>query len=224
MRVFLAVLIVGVATAAPSQFCKDIFPISGLSKNFNETIAHAIHSLTVEGLRIFHPQATSVNHIPTVNHDLRQPNKVLSNAPSNPIGQDFETDSMNVLDNILSNLGSHNDGLGPNWSGLERVAHSFHMWDLWMKIFNSAWKTVKANPPHKELCKCVLDVENNGIKTAVGWVANHYKSGTPITLLNRAIPKLVDATTWTVWKNRLLHYYTDEALKDAATYLHCATQ
>ncbi|CAG2223986.1 unnamed protein product [Mytilus edulis] len=141
--------------------------------------------------------------------------------PSNLIGQDFETDSMNVLDNILSNLGSHNDGLGPNWSGLERVAHSFHMWDLWMKIFNSAWKTVKANPPHKELCKCVLDVENNSIKTAVGWVANHYKSGTPITLLNRAIPKLVDATTWTVWKNRLLHYYTDEALKDAATYLLC---
>jgi hypothetical protein len=40
----------------------------------------------------------------------------------------------NVLDSILSNLGSHNDGLGPNWSAVERVAHSFHMWDLWMKV------------------------------------------------------------------------------------------
>jgi hypothetical protein len=51
------------------------------------------------------------------------------------------------------------------------------------KWANTAWKTVKANPPHKEICNCVLDVENNGIKTAVAWVANHYKSGTPITLL-----------------------------------------
>jgi hypothetical protein len=90
--------------------------------------------LTVEGLKLFDPQATSVNHIPTVNHDLSAPNKVLPDAPSKPIGHDFETDTMNVLDSILSNLGSHNDGLGPNWSAVERVAHSFHMWDLWMKV------------------------------------------------------------------------------------------
>lgn len=134
MRIFLAALVLGVASAAPSLFCRDLFPISGLSSRFNETIAHAIHSLTVEGLKLFDPQATSVNHIPTVNHDLSAPNKVLPDAPSKPIGHDFETDTMNVLDSIMSNLGSHNDGLPPNWSAVERVAHSFHMWDLWMKV------------------------------------------------------------------------------------------
>jgi hypothetical protein len=48
--------------------------------------------------KLFDPQATSVNHIPTVNHDLSAPNKVLPDAPSKPIGHDFETDTMNVLD------------------------------------------------------------------------------------------------------------------------------
>lgn len=134
MYVLVLLLAMGFAKAAPSEFCKDLFPISGLSDNFNETIAHAIHSLSVEGLRLFDPSATSMNHIPTVNHDLTKPNKVLPYAPSNPVGHDFETDTMNILDSILSSLGSNDDGLGPNWSAIERVAHTFHMWDLWMKV------------------------------------------------------------------------------------------
>ncbi len=61
-------------------------------------------------------------------------------------------------------------------------------------------------------------------QNSVEWVADHYKSGTPITLLNRPIPKLADASSWKVWKGRLLHYYTTQALADAAQYLYCATQ
>lgn len=70
---------------------------------------------------------------------------------------------------------------------------------------------------------CLRDTRANGIKAAVEWVANHYETGTPITLLNRPIPKLTDAQAWSVWKARLLHYYTPAALHDAAVYLYCVT-
>lgn len=42
-----------------------------MSKNFNETIAHTIHSMNVQGLRLFNPQATEDNRVPTVNHNIR---------------------------------------------------------------------------------------------------------------------------------------------------------
>lgn len=53
---------------------------------------------------------------------------------------------------------------GPHWSPVERVAHVFHMWDLWYKIKESAWNQVASNPPSDEVCTCLASVEFNGIK------------------------------------------------------------
>ncbi|CAH1780043.1 unnamed protein product [Owenia fusiformis] len=203
--------------------CKTAYSTAGLSSNFNETIAHAIHSMTVEGLRLFNPKATEKNCIPTVNHNISADIKVLPYAPSDCIGGDFSTWTMNTLDKILSNIGIDDDGLGPNWSAIERTAHKFHMWDLWMKILQVYQTRVVSNPPTDDVCECLTDTDNNGIYKAVHWVADHYKHGTPITLLNRPIPKLTDAKTWGIWKQRLLWYYTEPALYDAAVYIYCAT-
>lgn len=191
---------------------------NGLSAKYWESVAHAIHSLDLEALRKFNPKAKGDNHIPTVNLNLKASKKVLEDAPSNPIGHDFDTEEMNVIDRVLSAIGKSDDGLGSNWSPLERVAHTFHMRDLWHKI-KPVYQVVQVE---SETCKCLLDIENSGVKSGVAWVANHYAHGTPITLLNRAIPKLTDATTWTTWKNRLLHYYNAEAVRDAAIFLRCA--
>ena len=73
---------------------------------------------------------------------------------------------------------------------------------------------------HKSLTKAWFPIFQDAVK----WIADHYKTGTPITLLNRPIPKLVDAGSWQVWKDRLLHYYTPAALRDAAMYLHCISK
>jgi len=75
-----------------------------------------------------------------------------------------------------------------------------------------------------DLCDCLLDTTSNGIYQAVHWVAEHYKSGTPITLLNRPIPKLKDADSWKVWKKRLLYYYKRPSLYDSSLFLYCATK
>lgn len=120
--------------AAPSPICKDAFQKAGISSNYNETIAHAIHSMTVEGLQLFDPLATEQNRVPTVNQDLSQVQKVLPNAPHFHTSSNFATQTMNILDKILSTVGNSKDGLGAHWSSVERIAHVFHMWDLWEKV------------------------------------------------------------------------------------------
>ena len=119
-------------------------------------------------------------------------------------------------------IGKSDDGLGAHWSSTERIVHKFHMWDLWLRLQKEVRELTPK--PTSSVCKCVLDVESNGVLQAVKWIAAHYESGTPITLLDRPIPKLVDSETWAFWKNDLLHYYTPAALHDAAVYLHCATK
>lgn len=41
---------------------------------------------------------------------------------------------MNTVDMVLSQIGQPTDGLGPNWSPLERIVHKFHMKDLWERL------------------------------------------------------------------------------------------
>ncbi len=217
--------VVGLTVAAPqTSTCHKLLIDAGFSKNFNETIAHTIHSMTVQGLQMFNPRATEDNHIPTVNMDRRAPDKVIPYAPNDPVGSDFSTFSMNTIDKILSNVGMDNDGLGPNWSPLERVAHKFHMLDVWNRVHSVYQSKVVASPPTDEICDCLMDTKGNGIFQAVKWVSDHYDSGTPITLLNRPIPKLTDADSWAVWKARLLYYYRPHSLDDAAQFLYCATK
>jgi len=174
------------------------------------------------GLRLFNPRVNGNNRIPTVNMGVQ--GKVLPYAPDLKLGTDFYAFEMNLVDLILNNIGKPADDLGPTWSPLERVVHNFHMLDLWKRIHSTAYQTVLAHPPTDEQCACLMDIENNGVRAAVGWIADHYQSGTPITLLNRPIPKLADAESWQVWRVRLLHYYSEQALLDAASFIFCAVR
>lgn len=56
--------------------CAKLSPDSGLAPNYHENIAHAVHSMTVQGLRMFNPQATVKNAVPTVNLNVSHPQKV----------------------------------------------------------------------------------------------------------------------------------------------------
>lgn len=65
----IATLICSSAAAQPR--CGELYVSYDLSRNFNETIAHTIHSMTVQGLRLFNPRATVDNRVPTVNHNTK---------------------------------------------------------------------------------------------------------------------------------------------------------
>ena len=59
------------SSAAAQSSCSKLYSSYDLSKNFNETIAHTIHSMNVQGLRLFNPRATEDNRVPTVNHNIK---------------------------------------------------------------------------------------------------------------------------------------------------------
>ena len=58
---------------------------------------------------------------------------------------------MNTVDMILTQIGQPTDGLGPNWSPLERVVHKFHMKDLWATVkaeydmMDQVWRLIQCN-------------------------------------------------------------------------------
>ena len=135
MRIFAFLTILLCVNAENPKTCRRIFKTAELSGIFNETISHALHSMTAQGLELFvDAEAARYNKIPTINRDVTSSIKILPYAPSVPFGNDFETDAMNIMDKILSTLGSNDDGLDPHWTPLERVAHEFHMWDMWKKV------------------------------------------------------------------------------------------
>lgn len=106
MKAFIALVLVilAVARGAPQSRCTSQLRANGLSSNFNETIAHAIHSMTVQGLRLFNPRATENNGIPTVNHNLHSADgvKVLMNAPNDQLPSDYFDFTMNMIDKVRS--------------------------------------------------------------------------------------------------------------------------
>lgn len=67
-------------------------------------------------------------------------------APEEPRGEDFATETMNIMDAILSRIGKDDDGLGPNWSSTERIVHKFHMIDVWHGV-REVYQEVLENPP-----------------------------------------------------------------------------
>ena len=80
----------------------------GVSVHFNETVAHAIHSITWEDLLLFNPNTPLENGVPTVNMDLSASPKIVANAPSVPMGNAFATEAFNIIDFVLSNQDAGN--------------------------------------------------------------------------------------------------------------------
>lgn len=104
MKVFIALLLVTIVVArdASQSRCSRVLRSAGLSSNYNESIAHAIHSMTVQGLQLFNPRANEQNTVPTVNHNLHDKNgvKVLLYAPDDRLPSDYFDFTMNMIDKV----------------------------------------------------------------------------------------------------------------------------
>ena len=105
MKTYIAILLATLAVAhgfIPTTRCLIRLHAAGLSSNYNESIGHAIHSMTVQGLQLFNPRANEHNSIPTVNHNLHDKSgvKVLMYAPDDPLPSDYFGSTMNMIDKV----------------------------------------------------------------------------------------------------------------------------
>merc|ERR1719499_322829 len=193
----------------------------GVSSAYDEHIGHAIHSMTLQHPSMFNPATPGNNGVPTVNMDLASPHKLLANAPSVELGNNFATPAFNRISWVLEHMDTGDDGLGPNWLPQERIVHAFHMQDLWERI-RRVYINLKDIPD--KTCQCLLRTGSNGIEERLEWIHDRYKVDTPISLheWGTQIPKLTTSDSWKEWEKRFSYYYTSAGDEDAAIYLKCA--
>ena len=147
--------------------------------NYGASVAHPIHSITVEDIRyFFDPDFPVENTIPTGNDDIKENAElVLRYAPSSK--SSFKFPAFAAFDYILSN----NDEpmkFGINGlTTLEKLGHQLHMQEIWMKA-SLMYKVIKTKQiDTASVCPCLVDEENNGILKGVNDIAHDFKLWMP---------------------------------------------
>jgi len=236
---------------ASANECSNVFQNGGISERFPGVVAHAIHSITVDDLRLFKPDVTSKNGIPTVNLDLTSDSPILPDAPELEKSC-FKTGGMKAVDQVLSHMDNKNYDV-KQYSPLERLVHTLHMKEVWNDA-KAEYLNFTKFPPTKDLCRCVLDVEANGILKMLrfialqirepilmygkhttingnrfGWDGNLYsysflaQKDVDDTLLEeqKAIPPLTNEAGWAHWKHLMMTMLPSDNF-EFALYLYCA--
>jgi len=154
---------------------------------YNMSVAHGIHSITIQDIKsFFGVSVTENNGIPTANPDLLG-DEVLPNAPSIHLDPELITPVMQMMDFILTNNDDKNKFMVRGLSSIEKLAHVFHMYELWAKTA-IVYKEITGNPPEDEqlLCGCLTDEVTNGIHDSLGTIFQFMKNF-------RSNPKSVEA-------------------------------
>jgi len=156
--------------ATPINDCTAILKTAGVSERFPGVVAHGIHSMNVQQLRLFKSDVTEKNSIPTINMDLTDNAALLPNAPDIAVdGPSFKTDGMRAVDRVLSHMDNSKYDI-KLYKPLERLVHALHMQEVWFET-RVEFEKIKLNPPSVDVCRCARDVENNGIMKMMRFIA-----------------------------------------------------
>ena len=202
---------------------------AGIDVNsFSTSVSHGIHSITVEDINsYFDGKVTENNSIPTVNTDLKSPQKVLPYAPRTKTDPDILTESMQMLDFILRNSDDtkKDNFLFPGFSSLEKLAHTAHTKELYARTKPIYEAIIDQPPTNPQLCSCVTDDEKNGVlpelRKFIDWwhfkfFRNYYARH------GQDIPNIESPQTWKTWKDAFNKDMLNQKQKfSLAMYLYC---
>merc|ERR1719369_2332093 len=230
-----------------NESCPSILTKNGVnSSTFLRAAGHGIHSITVNDIRFyFDKNFPEVNNIPTVNPNFTSEIQVF---PFAPLGSDFLTPGMRVLDNILSNDDDSDTFLLRGVNRMTKIAHGLHMNDVWQKA-SLAYKLLKKTPPSSYLCPCLNNDEDTGLMEHLkSWsdMLRGTDNGTgngnedrilPLTERGKNssleayifwiynfenAPVLEDQVSWEWWKDGMKSSMLDKnEIRHLALYLHC---
>lgn len=119
------------SSSPSSSNCSSILLPS--PKAFFQSVAHGLHSVTLEDLRrYFDPDTPVVNGIPTANYDLSSRERpVLTDAPSLRLENDViaGSDGLRAMAAVLGMGGVQDQGslLMDGATAMEKIGHQFHM-------------------------------------------------------------------------------------------------
>jgi len=232
--------------------CDVVLKANGISDRFPGVVAHGIHSLTVEDLRMhFNPSVGIINNVPVVNPDLSSNQPILHDAPEAEASP-FRTEAMRVIDRVLSHA-DNKDFDVRGYNALERVTHAMHMREVWTEA-GEKYSLLVRSPVPKEVCACAMDIEQNGVmdilrfialkirepalvygkhvivkEKVYNWEGNVYSYGfgatSPSAILNgqeTTIPPLQNQTSWEFWKNFMIKNMVPTDPRELAVFVYCA--
>lgn len=170
MKLLLLVCLLGAAIAAKNQ-CSKVLKKGGISQDFAKHVSHAIHSLTIEDIRMyFNKNAGEDNNIPVVNPMLRDQPRVLDDAPWMGYDEEFMTDGMKHFDIIMKGVNMDGWALS-SFELLERLSHVYHMSEIWAYAGKKYRKVSKRLEVDSDLCDCVRDIDSNGLANYLQFTA-----------------------------------------------------
>jgi len=220
----------------PEDTCSSILKTAVNTDRFPGVIAHGIHSITVEDLRLFKSDVSTENGVPTVNMDLTSDVPILQNAPNGDISP-FKTPGLRAVDYVLQHMSNANFGI-KQYTPLERLVHALHMQEIWNEAL-APYKALEANPPSKQLCSCIKKVEENGIMDMLRYIALKIKAGEYFVTGTLMIEKgnsqhngmeskqkeaavhIINEDKWNTWKADMMQMLPSDNT-DLALYLYCA--
>jgi len=173
MKVLLLLLGLCSISLCDNHACEETFRDHCIEGDFPRSIAHGIHSLTLEDLRYYFDLAAKEdNMIPSVNFDLTSPDKLFESAPLLALNNTFRTPAMNSVDHILSNWENENFMM-VHGEVLEKLVHNLHMYET-LSVSGKIYKKLKKRlnmlkKPHnqdmkddmEDICSCVNDEEHH---------------------------------------------------------------
>ena len=167
--------------------CEETLSDNCIDGDFPRSIAHGIHSLTLQDLRYyFDENAPTDNMIPSINFDLSSPDLLFDSAPFLQLNNSFKTPAMNSVDHILSNWESKNFMM-THGSVLEKLVHNLHMYETLSmsgKIYKKIVKKLKKKNMKEKIdgiCSCIQK-EDSHIESLLTMMANSMReAGNVIT-------------------------------------------
>lgn len=231
-------------TDAWLEQCEIVMKEANVFGNFSREVAHGIHAMSLQDIRaFFDKEATPENGVPTANRNLnsKEENIVLPNAPD--IKGEFQSIAMHTFDVGLRNMNRRNyfqkSGI------LERLAHHFHMIEVWTKS-QTFYQDYVDSGVSNVICGCALDTAENGIDYELESIFYYFKhcfgrssyfldyfvhygaadgSKCPVraNVKVQKLPKLKNSRTWKKWKKMIQRSMSsDEDLRKFSLFMYCA--
>jgi hypothetical protein len=211
-------LLLAAAITTPDDLCAPARRAGVNMTSFPISVAHAVHSLSVEDVRyFFDEQFPMENSIPTVNLNLTAgASPVLPYAPSHP--SVFKFPGGAAFDLILNNNDQPNKfGLG-GLTNLEEIAHTMHMLEMY-HMASKQYKDIATNKHINtdQVCPCLVNEQENGIIDQLVVISKFLKIWAPGPIVDgvRRIPRALSHSFshWYHVNHSLSKRDTEEAKK-----------
>jgi len=157
-------------------------------------VAHVVHSITVEDIKHFFGISLGPeNRIPNANTNLGAEDEdiVLFDAPSRQGDPDIKSAGFYTFTETMNHMDDPEFGMKENV--LARMAHNFHMHEMWTKV-NVEMEKFAAEGVDSSVCDCALDVQGNGVVDDLMQIFlyfrdtfNQYPGGRPTIKNTRAL-------------------------------------